>query len=340
MSISPDSLFSIDDDSSVDSSYSSSYSTTISRLTAVKQQSNDDESLATQESKDLVKFRGVFITILFWTTIGVSMYIWVYFSEEIELAFEEEFVDNAEAAYTAVASKFLLAIGAIDSFAITLSTQFSDWPFVTIPKFERQAEQLRKLSCAVKVTNYIHVENNQIQKWNEYAASNSNDFLTKDSIDNEQNSPTLQRNSLLGNGVSDIEFTNSSFMPSWQQYPITNSTRFGFNGFQYKALADAYETFKNDSNSHSISYMNNIETTLDPELNITERNDPFADIFVPITNVDENEAGFRVVGVVSITFYVSFKDYICHSSSFKTSFLNVFVSFFLVGGYAEEYADR
>eukprot|EP00531_Pseudo-nitzschia_arenysensis_P005863 CAMPEP_0116128656 /NCGR_PEP_ID=MMETSP0329-20121206/7475_1 /TAXON_ID=697910 /ORGANISM="Pseudo-nitzschia arenysensis, Strain B593" /LENGTH=92 /DNA_ID=CAMNT_0003622807 /DNA_START=101 /DNA_END=379 /DNA_ORIENTATION=+ len=92
MSIS-ESLFSVDEEEvsiSGESFESGSYrsvqsshttSTNISRLTMKQQQALDDESLATQESKDLIRFRLFLVTILFWTTIGVGLAVWIYFTE-------------------------------------------------------------------------------------------------------------------------------------------------------------------------------------------------------------------------------------------------------------------
>jgi hypothetical protein len=68
--------------SSVSSNYSSSnnsVSTAISRFTEKHQAANDDEtaSLAAVESKHLTKLRFFLITVLFWSTVGVGLAIWV-----------------------------------------------------------------------------------------------------------------------------------------------------------------------------------------------------------------------------------------------------------------------
>ena len=115
--------------------------------------------------------------------------------------------------------------------------------------------------------------------------------------------------------------------PRWQQYPISDASPYGWNGFKYEALADAWEIFRTESRV-VLSYIINIPTTKESDLDIEERNDfistfvgnntyhtePFSDIFYPIIE-DTNEVleGNRssndifttedVVGVVAVTFY-------------------------------------
>lgn len=327
-----ESLFSVDEelesmsDSSVESNSqlsvisSNTTSTNFSLLSVKQQEAIDDESLATQESKDLVKFRLFLITILFWTTIGVGLYVWVYFTEEVENEFKELYEDEATNLLDQIESRFLVAFGAIDAFVLALSAQFSDWPFVTVPRFARQAEQLRQLSNAVAITNYHFVENNQRQEWEAYAAANN--FWAEDGIH-----PLLDYND-LSIPKNTTQRTNSSILPRWQQYPVNDALPYGWDGFQYKALANAWELFQTESRGF-MSYVNNIPTCEDPDLNIEERNtfmsafvgndthhsEPFTDIFFPIVNEgDEEDVKGRsnimehvfvndVVGVVTVTFY-------------------------------------
>ncbi len=224
MSIS-ESLFSVDEEEvsisggsfesgsyhSVQSSHTTS--TNISRLTMKQQQALDDESLATQESKDLIRFRLFLVTILFWTTIGVGLAVWIYFTETIESGFEIHFDDEAQEVYEETASKIMIAYGAIDSFALALSAQFSDWPFVTVPNFSLQAERLQNLSSAVIVTNYHLVEKDEIEDWEVYTANN--DFWVEgnnNNNNNNNNNPAIPRNTLLGKPNAIEIYSNSSFL--------------------------------------------------------------------------------------------------------------------------------
>ena len=203
------------------SAESESTATSISRNFFKQKREIDDESLAPQESKDLVKFRAFLVTILFWTTIGVGLGIWVYFTEDTKKEFDELYMDQAEDLFEEVASKILVAFGAIDSFVFALSAQFSNWPFVTVHKFPRQAEQLLELSCAFMVTNYYFVKEDQRQDWETYSAAN--DFWVEEGI---QKDLAFKKNT-LDRKDSSIEFTrgnatdlerNSSFMVSASYY--------------------------------------------------------------------------------------------------------------------------
>jgi len=304
---------------------SNTAATSISRLFFKENREIDDENLATKESKDLVKFRAFLVTILFWTTIGVGLGIWIYFTEDTEKEFDELYMDQADDLFEEVASRFLVAFGAIDSFVLALSAQFSDWPFVTVHKFPRQAEQLLELSSAFMVTNYYFVKEDQRQDWETYSAAN--DFWVEEGI---QKDLAFQKNTLhrkdssieltRGN-ATDLE-TNSSFMPQWQQYPVNEASPYGSDGFQYKALANAWESFQNESRV-VMSYVNNIPTIEDPDLDVEERNnftsafvdsnnnsnstnnsEPITDMFYPIMNyVNDDVLANEVVGIVSVTFY-------------------------------------
>ena len=225
-----ESLFSVDEVESIsaDSFESRSYSSVVSfnasstnasSLTLKQETAIDDESLATQESKDLTKFRVFLVTILFWTTIGVGLAVWIYFTEEIEKGFEEQFEEQAQELFRKSESKIIVAFGAIDSFALALSTQFSNWPFVTVNSFSIQADRLRNLSNAVAVTNYYFVEKDQIQEWEAYSIAN--DFWVEDGIHYQEKSPNFPKHainatsSLSSDFRTEIEIeSNSSLMVS------------------------------------------------------------------------------------------------------------------------------
>lgn len=219
-----ESLFSVDEElesfsgGSYESgvSYSSAVSSTStgrSRLTLKRDDYDDNQSLATQENKDLTKFRILLVTILFWTTIGVGLSVWIYFTEEAEKGFEEYYDNQAQELYEESTSKIIVALGAIDSFALALSAKFSDWPFVTVPNFSTRAERLRNFSNAVQVSNYYYVQNDQVQDWQAYSLEN--DFWIEQGIKNQDSNPALPRkNALTGNHQIEIG-RNSSFLVSF-----------------------------------------------------------------------------------------------------------------------------
>jgi len=310
-------------------------STNISRLTMKQQQTIDDESLATKESKDLIRFRLFLVTILFWTTVGVGLAVWIYFTESIEQGFEEHFDDEAQELFDETVSKIMVAFGAIDSFALQLSAQFSDWPFVTVPNFEIQAERLQNLSNAVVVTNYHHVPQEQIEDWNAYTFSN--DFWVEEAILNPETNSAIPKNVLLGkaNAAIEINNKNSSILPQWQQSPVNQASPYGSDGFEYNALSSAFDIFQNESRV-VVGYIHNIPTSQDPDLDIDEANDamkafvgntthhtePFVDFFYPITNFGV-EGETTVAGVVSATIY--WRDLLENSNPEKVDGMHVVI---------------
>ena len=115
---------------------------------------------------------------------------------------------------------FHVTLGAIDSFVFALYTQFSDWPFVTIPQFSIRAEKLRNFSNTVVVTNYYCVDEDQRLAWEEYSLAH--DFWVEDGTLKQQNNLSVQETILLGRD-SNSEFIrenddalerNTSFMVS------------------------------------------------------------------------------------------------------------------------------
>ena len=186
-------------------------STGVSRITLKQLESIDDESLATKESKALVKLRFFLITILFWSTVGVGLWIYIYFSEEIETKFEEQYYEESTEIFRGVENAFVVAHGAIDSFVLALCTQYSAWPFVTVPRFSVRAEKLRNLTSAVVVTNYHYVRKDQRRDWEAYSANN--DAWVEDGIRHQQQylgSHRSLENILRGESSAAIDWTRDN----------------------------------------------------------------------------------------------------------------------------------
>lgn len=111
----------------------------------------------------------------------------------------------------------------------------------------------------------------------------------------------------------------------WQQSPVVEESSFTRNGFQNQALADAWDIFHREKGVVT-SYVNNIPTSKNPDMNIEENNEmidpfvanetnykePFGDIFYPImTNCSRegtlnswsNSSSNDIIGVIAVTFY-------------------------------------
>ena len=105
-----------------------------------------------------------------------------------------------------------------------------------------------------------------------------------------------------------------ALQPQWQQSPVNQASPYGTDGFEYNALASAWDVFQKESRV-VMGYINNLPTDRDPDLDVEEQNtlmtnyvgntthhtEPFADFFYPITHAGAE--GNQVVGVVSATFY-------------------------------------
>lgn len=326
--------------SSSNVSFSNSTSTGLSGLTGINKQYDDESvTLAIQESKDLTKLRFILITVLFWSTVGVALAIWIYFTENQDVEFEEQYEEDSVKIFRALEETFRITLGAVDSFVVALCAQFAshEWPFVTVPNFSARATKLRKFSNAAVVTNYYYVPEEQIAEWENYSAAH--DVWVREGIEKQQQEVKIFRRDAIMSMYNerDESFdaeTNSSFMPRWQQSPVVpDVSPYNWDGFRDKALASAFEIFKGGSQV-VMSYVENIPTPEDPGLNVTRNNEfigafigndtafhaePYGNIFYPILKSHSEEivqedggaggtdagssANGDVAGIVSVTFF-------------------------------------
>lgn len=144
-----------------------------------------------------------------------------------------------------------------------------------------------------------------------------------------------------------ISSSNDFVQPRWQQTPIVPipvGSPFNWDGFQYKALAHAWDIVKQEK-SVVISYIRNIPTPEDADLNVEENNryiskfvgnntsyytEPFGDIFYPIVkNIyegitpDSNISTNGIVGILSVSYF--WRDILKNMKSEKRDGLHVVV---------------
>lgn len=298
------------------SSSQPSTSTGVSRLSARQDQSDDDDqSLATKDTRHLTKLRFFLITILFWSTVGVGLAVWTYFTEDIQEGFVAQYIEEAIRVVTVEQTNFLLAVGSIDNFVLSLCM----WPSVTPSQYAIQADRLRKFSTSVAVTSYFYADGEMVQEWDQLSSLNA-PWVGGSTF--QKGEDTLETNVLQGR---EINKGNESFLALSQQSPVVDGSSFARNGFQNQALADAWDIFHREKGV-VMSYVNNVPTSENPDMNIEENNEmidpfvgnetnhkePFGDIFYPImTNCSEegtlnswsNSSSNDIIGVIAVTFY-------------------------------------
>lgn len=170
-----------------------------SRNTARQDQSDDDDqSLATKDTKHLTKLRFFLITVLFWSTVGVGLAVWTYFTEDIQEGFVAQYVEEAIRVVTVEQTNFLLAVGSIDNFVLSLCM----WPSVTPSQYAIQADRLRKFSTAVVVTSYYYTD----REWDQFSSLNV-PWVGSSTFEKEE--VTLEKNVLQGR---EINMRNESFL--------------------------------------------------------------------------------------------------------------------------------
>jgi hypothetical protein len=137
----------------------------------------DDDSLgAKSESSAVVRLRVFLITVLFWSTIGVALAVWFYFSKAEVDAFEAQYLQDSAKIFVAVSDTLEVTLGAIDTFLLGIVSlaRFSsqEWPFVTVPDYELRARKIRGLARAAIVTQYHFVTGDQRSDWENYSVTN------------------------------------------------------------------------------------------------------------------------------------------------------------------------
>jgi hypothetical protein len=94
-------------------------------------------------------------------------------------------------------------------------------------------------------------------------------------------------------------YSNGFAQPRWQQTPVVPvGSPYNWDGFQYKALANAWDIFRHHETLAVIGYGRNIPTSEDPDLNVEENNQ-----YIDETTLDSNSSLTNdVVGILSVTF--------------------------------------
>jgi len=154
---------------------------------------SEAEHITTLESKHLVKLRGLLFGVLFWSTVGVALAVWSFFSEAEESAFEDRYNEDSLKVLESVNRTFELSLGTIDAFVVSMVSlaRFTDqeWPFVSLPDYSVRVAKMRQLSRAVHVTQYHYVAEDQKLEWQKYTTEN--DEWIEQAIEQQRNDGTF-----------------------------------------------------------------------------------------------------------------------------------------------------
>jgi hypothetical protein len=141
-----------------------------------KRDEDGDSVGAKSESTAVVRLRVFLITVLFWSTIGVALAVWSYFSMAEVDAFEAQYYQDSAKIFVAVSDTLEVTLGAIDTFLLGIVSlaRFSsqEWPFVTVPDYELRVRKIRGLARAAIVTQYHFVTGDQRSDWENYSVTN------------------------------------------------------------------------------------------------------------------------------------------------------------------------
>jgi hypothetical protein len=291
--------------------------------------------IAQMEDNAVSRLRAAVIFVLLVATIGVSILVYFYVSNDEKQAFEEQFHDDSLKTLDSIGTTLDQTLGAIDAFAVNLVSyaraKNQTWPFVTIPDYAVRVAKLRSLSKAVYAGQYQVVQPEQRAEWEAYSVEN--DYWVNEGIETQANDETYEGKIIreyesfgfIHNNYG-ISSDNVTLLPAWQGSPVIPIYYpYNWNGGEFTDLlhslpallekqvmitgaANTPTSFDGPDRIYEIENSNDwIKDFVSPEDDHTE---PFAEIDYPIVDTAADSVSQKailnhgkVVSIFSLTFY-------------------------------------
>jgi class 3 adenylate cyclase len=131
--------------------------------------------LASRETRQLSIIKVVLILVLMASTVLISYAVFYITSTGEESQFEAQFEDQASRLMQEFSLVFLNSIGAIDNFAVTITSHVRsmnlEWPYSFVPEFDIRGASINSLSLARLLSFAVKIDgdNNGRQDFEEYA---------------------------------------------------------------------------------------------------------------------------------------------------------------------------
>jgi hypothetical protein len=165
-----------DDDSyrSGDVSQSSPSAYTDSSRTGRNKRYNHDGNLDSdfggKETKALVIWKVVVISVMVLITVGASVAVFVYVDSKEQSSFEENFEDDALKIFSDLGKNIIQRFAQLDSLAMAMVSYTNvsgntDWPFVTIPNYAVRASKARTNTGALAIENFYYIQDSVVTEW-------------------------------------------------------------------------------------------------------------------------------------------------------------------------------
>jgi hypothetical protein len=139
---------------------------------------NDEQEqvIGKQETRFVQAMRLLVLFVLAGATAGAGYSVYWFLDTSETDDFREDFVADAGKVMASIGQNLDRTLTALDSFVVTMVSYAKDtnstWPQVTIPDFEVRASKIRALSKGVYLNNYMLIDREEREEWENYAEQN------------------------------------------------------------------------------------------------------------------------------------------------------------------------
>jgi hypothetical protein len=139
-------------------------------------QSDQSESIAKAETKDLFRLKFIVVTVLVCSAVGVALWAYLYVTWNEQALFEKQFDGDTDKILQALGTAWDKTLGLMDGLAITFVSSARDknqtWPCVTLPDFAVRMSKVVPLTDAVNINVLPIVTRETRSKWEAYTREN------------------------------------------------------------------------------------------------------------------------------------------------------------------------
>ena len=281
--------------------------------------SGSRKEVGSQESEALFFLRTLVGVVLCCATALCALTVYKYLSSSEESRFKTTFESDAIQILDSIQHSIQETMDVTDGFATSIianakttksstsagnqttsvATTTTEWPFVTVPGFAKQANgvmnvgNIRSVGMNVVVTKIQDPQ--MVTAWEEYANHNYNQWIDEtveyqlssaNQDGNEEEYDYIASYSIWGDNDSDATTTtdSGSFLPLWQHFPLEPTT--STNPFVYNE--DAWRS--TDENIEDLNDMFQNRKAILGALKVEETQDdgPFSVISYPIIDTPVN----------------------------------------------------
>jgi hypothetical protein len=199
--------------------------------------SNASSSLASRQTRQLQRFRKMFIVFLILIALAVAVSILFLTRSQEKHEFHDSFEDSATKVVDTLHWGVEQTVGSLEALSFSITSYASHknltWPFVNLPNFEIQAGNTRSLAQTVSIILYPMVTYENREAWEQYSRDHrgwieeglafEEEFAKTHSNPQrglEENASTDVITDVGGDGNRVASSVQGQYFPCWQSSPV------------------------------------------------------------------------------------------------------------------------